>query len=79
MEEQLMLINWYKAKKAEFKVKAMFYGAIAGIIDNQKPIVEMAKNLFAELKDVPPEQLRGEFIDRVVELVHEDNKNTNEE
>ena len=74
-----MLINWYKSKKAEFKVKAMFYGAIAGIIDNQKPIIEMAKNLFAELKDVPPEQLRSELVARVAELVHEDNKNTNAE
>lgn len=68
-----MLINWYKAKKAEFKVKAMFYGAIAGIIDNQKPIIEMAKNLFDEFKDASPEQLRSEFIAKIAELVHEDN------
>ena len=74
-----MLINWYRAKKNEFKVKAMFYGAIVGIIENQKSIIEMIQALFAELKDVPAEQLKDELINKVAELVHEENKKADEE
>lgn len=74
-----MLINWYRAKKAEFKVKAIFYGTIASIIDNQKPIIEMAQALFTELKDVPVEQLRSELVEKIAELIHEENKKADEE
>lgn len=74
-----MLISWYRAKKNEFKVKAMFYGAIVGIIENQKSIIEMIQALFTELKDVPVEQLKDELINKVAELVHEENKKANEE
>ena len=66
----MMLINWYRAKKAELKVKAMFWGTIAGIIDNQKPIITMIQTLFAELKDVPVDELKGELISKVAEIIH---------
>lgn len=69
-----MLINWYKSKKAEYKVKAMFYGAIAGIIENQKPIITMIQTLFTELKDVPAEDFKSELISKIAEFAHEDNK-----
>ena len=65
-----MVINWYKAKKAEFKVKAVFYGAIAGIIDNQKSIITLIQTLFTELKDIPNEQLKSEFVNKIAEIVH---------
>lgn len=74
-----MLISWYRAKKNEFKVKAMFYGAIVGIVENQKSIIEMIQALFTELKDVPVEQLKDELINKVAELVHEENKKADEE
>ena len=74
-----MLINWYKAKKAELKVKAMFYGVIAGIIDDQQPIVNMIQLLFAELKDVPTEQLKDELVGKIAELIHEENKKADNE
>lgn len=70
----MMLFYWYKKKKAELKVKAMFYGAIASIIDNQKPIITMIKTLFAELKEVPEEELRGELVSKIAELIHDSNK-----
>ncbi len=73
-----MLINWYKAKKAEIKVKAVFYGAIAGIIDNRSPIITMIQTLFTELKDVPAEELRSELIGKIAELAHNNNKSDEE-
>lgn len=72
------MFTYWKMKKNEWKVKAAFYGVIAGIIDNQKPIIAMIQTLFAELKDVPAEDLRSELISKIAELVHEDNKNAEE-
>lgn len=69
-----MIKNWIIAKRAEFKVKAMFWSAIAGVIDNQKPIATMIQTLFTELKEVPAEDLQSELISKIAELVHEDNK-----
>ena len=70
-----MLINWYRAKKAEYKVKAMFYGVILGVIENQEPLIAMVKTLFAELKDVPADELKDEFMSKVAEVVHNNNMN----
>ena len=68
------MFTYFRMKRNEWKVKAMFYGIIASIIDNQKPLITMAQTLFAELKDVPAEELRSEFISKVAELIHDENK-----
>ena len=64
------MITYFRMKKAEWKVKLALYGAIAGIIDNQKYIITMIQTLFTELKDVPTEQLKGEFVNKIAEIVH---------
>ena len=71
----MMLINWYRAKKAELKVKAMFWGMLAGIIDNQKPIIDMIGGLYNELKCVSPEELRSEIISKMAEIIHNEREN----
>lgn len=71
----MMLINWYRAKKAELKVKAMFWGILAGVIDNHKPIVDMIGGLYNELKGVSPEELRSEFISKMAEIIHNEREN----
>ena len=71
----MMFINWYRAKKAEFKVKAMFWGILAGIVDNQKPIIDMIGGLYNELKGVSPEELRSEFISKMAEIIHAEREN----
>ena len=61
-------------KRNEVKVKAMFYGTIASIMDNQEEItnaLELVKKLYIELKDVPIDELRREFISKIAELAHE--------
>ena len=68
----MMLINWYRAKKAEFKVKAMFWGILAGVVDNHKSIIDMIGGLYNELKGVSPEELRSEFISKMAEIIHEE-------
>ena len=62
-------------KVAEIKVKTAFYEKIATVMDSQKEItnaIELVKRLYTELKDVPLEELRSEFVEKLAKLVHED-------
>ena len=67
-----MLKKYIKYKKNEWKVKAMFYGIIAQIMDNQdeiKDMINLVKKLYEELKDVPIEDLQKEFVSKLVEII----------
>ena len=72
-----MLKKYIKYKFNEWKVKAMFYGAIVQLMDNQdeiKDMINLVKKLYEELKDVPAEDLQKEFIGKLAEIIHNDNK-----
>lgn len=64
------MITYFKMKYAEWKVKAMFYSTIAGIIDNHKDIIELIQNIYDSLKDVPADELRSELISKVADFAH---------
>ena len=67
------MITYFRMKKNEWKVKAMFYGIIARIMDNQdeiKDIINLVKKLYEELKDVPAEDLQKEFVSKLAEIIH---------
>ena len=67
------MITYIKYKKNEWKVKAMLYGTIAQIMDNQDEIndmINLVKKLYEELKDVPTEDLQKEFIGKLAEIIH---------
>ena len=67
------MITYFRMKKNEWKVKAMLYGTIAQIIDNQdeiKDMINLVKKLYEELKDVPIEDLQKEFVSKLVEIIH---------
>ena len=76
--EYKIMTTYLKMKRAEWNVKAKCYGAIASLLEEQGDILELLQNLYAALKDVPAEELRGEFISRLTELIHEENKNKKE-
>ena len=68
-----MFTYFIKMKKNEWKVKAMFYGTIAQIMDNQdeiKDMLDLVKRLYGELKDVPTEDLQKEFVSKLAEIIH---------
>ena len=68
-----MLKKYITYKKNEWKVKAMFYGTIAQIMDNQdeiKDMLDLVKRLYEELKDVPTEDLQKEFVSTLAEIIH---------
>ena len=67
------MIEYITYKKNEWKVKAMFYGTIIQIMDNQdeiKDMIDLVKRLYEELKDVPTEDLQKEFISALAEIIH---------
>ena len=67
------MITYFRMKRNEWKVKAMLYGTIAQIMDNQDEIKDMlalVKRLYEELKDVPTEDLQKEFVSKLAEIIH---------
>ena len=70
------MITYIKYKRNEWKVKAMLYGTIAQIMDNQdeiKDTINLVKKLYEELKDIPSEDLQKEFIGKLAEIIHNEN------
>ena len=70
------MITYITYKRNEWKVKAMLYGTIAQIMDNQdeiKDMINLAKKLYGELKDIPAEDLQKEFIGKLAEIIHNEN------
>ena len=68
-----MLKKYITYKKNEWKVKAMLYGTIIQIMDNQdeiKDMLDLVKRLYEELKDVPTEDLQKEFVSTLAEIIH---------
>lgn len=57
-------------KKSELQIKAMFYGSIASLIENQKDVLELFQKMYVALKDVPVEELQKEFIAKLAEIIH---------
>ena len=43
-------------------------------MENKKDIVNTAKKLFDSVKDMSAEDIRDEFIGKLAEIVHEENK-----
>ena len=67
------MITYFRMKRNEWKVKAMFYGTIIQIMDNQdeiKDMLDLVKRLYGELKDVPTEDLQKEFVSSLAEIIH---------
>ena len=68
-----MLKKYITYKRNAWKVKAMLYGTIAQIMDNQdeiKDVLDLVKRLYEELKDVPTEDLQKEFVSKLAEIIH---------
>ena len=74
------MFKYIEYKKNEWKVKAMFYGTIIQIMDNQneiKDMLDLVKRLYGELKDVPTEDLQKEFVSSLAEIIHNEQATDN--
>ena len=65
-----MIKTWLEMKKKEILVKSKLYGMILAFADEQEEIIELVKNLYVALKDVPTDELRKEFVTKISELAH---------
>lgn len=72
------MINYFRMKKAEWKIKAILFGVIVGIIDNQEEILNLFQKMFIALKDVPTEDLQKELVAKLAEIIHAENKDKTE-
>ena len=68
------MFNYLKMRRDEIRVKAMVYGAIVDIMENQKELLSFFQKLYAALKDVPPDELQRQFVGRLAQIIHEENK-----
>jgi hypothetical protein len=80
----MILINWYRAKKAELKVKGLFYGTIASFVDNKSGRLQTILNLIDSVRGLTGEELRTEFIAGLAGIIHDEaeqerQENANEE
>lgn len=67
------MINYFRMKKNEWKIKNIVYKMILSFIDEKSNMVDLLKKLYITLKDVPIDDLREEFVSKLVEIVHEKN------
>lgn len=72
------MIRYFMMKRNEWKVKAMFYATIASIMDEKKDVIGLVQKLYVDLKDVPVDELRKEFIHSLAEIIHEQNSTTDD-
>ena len=70
------MINYFRMKKAEWKIKAALWGAIASIIDNQKEVLNLLQKMYIALKDIPVEDLQKEIVAKLAEIIHNENTNS---
>ena len=65
-----MIKTWLEMKKKEILVKSKLYGMILAFADEQENLFKLVKDLYMELKDVPMNELRKEFVGKLAEIIH---------
>lgn len=66
--------HFFRMKKNEWKVKTMIYGAIISVSEQQRGIMELLQKLYTAFKDMPEEELKSEFIEKLAGIIHDDNQ-----
>ncbi len=68
------MFTYFKMKKNEWKIRNAVYNSILAFMENKKDIVNTARKLFDSVKDMSAEDIRDEFIGKLAEIVHEENR-----
>lgn len=74
-----MIKNWIIPKKAEWKVKGLFYGTIASFVDNKSGRLQTILNLIDSVKGLTGEELRTEFISGLAGIIHDEAEQARQE
>lgn len=65
------MITLIRMKYKEWKLKLALYTVLEAVAAEQKDIAALLSRLYAALKDVPLDELRGEFLGKLAEVIHE--------
>lgn len=68
-----MLKEWLKMKRQEIAIKSCVYRTILTVTNEKSEIIDLIKNLYSALKDVPVDELRSEFINNLAHIIHDEN------
>lgn len=72
------MFTYFKMKRKEHKIKLELYTAVENVLNEKKDIVDTIKNLYLSVKDVPMEELRDTFIEKLAEIIHAENHKDDE-
>ena len=64
------MMNYLRMKRNEWKIKAMLYGAILSVMEDQRGTLTLIHKLCTALKDVPEEELKSEVAQKLAEIIH---------
>lgn len=67
------MFTYFKMKKNEWKIRNAIYNGILGFMENKKDMVNTVKKLFDSVKDMSTEDIRGEFIGKLADIIHNEN------
>ena len=78
------MITYFRMKMAEWRVKGLFYGTIASLVDNKSGRLQTILNLIDSVKGLTGEELRTEFVAGLAGIIHDEaeqerQNNANEE
>ncbi|MDE5820160.1 MAG: hypothetical protein K2I07_12720 [Lachnospiraceae bacterium] len=68
------MMNYFRMKRNEWKIKTMLYGAILSVIEDQRGTLTLINKLCAALKDVPEEELKNEVAQKLAEIIHSEHQ-----
>ena len=72
------MFTYFRMKRKEHKIKLELYTAIESVLNEKKDIIDTVKNLYLSVKDVPMEELRDIFIEKLAEIIHTENHKEDE-
>lgn len=68
------MFTYFKMKRKQWKIKNALYSGILNFMENKSEIIKTVKKLFDSVKDMSVEEIRDEFIGKLAEIIHEENK-----
>lgn len=71
----MIIIKWFMMKKKEIEVKLAFYTVLNQLCENYSSYFTLIEDLFNQLKDVPTDQIRDQFLEKLAEIVHNEANN----
>lgn len=74
-----MFKNYINMKKKEIELKLLFYTYLTEFISNRKNIVNSLSSLILLLSNTPIDELKETFINKLAELIHEENNKSVDE